>query len=125
MSQPLPGPSPGVEVQHILIGVPHRRLQGVERTHSQAEALAPELLLRLQAGADFDELAAEHSDDKHSTVYRMTQAGKPPRPGIYRRDAMMASFGNVAWRLQVDEIGVAPFHPKKSVFGWHIIQRLR
>jgi parvulin-like peptidyl-prolyl isomerase len=36
---------------------------------------------------------------------------------------MVAAFGDVAWRLDVGEFGVAPFDPKDSPYGWHIIQR--
>lgn len=38
---------------------------------------------------------------------------------------MVPGFGNVGWRLQPGEIGVAPYDAKKSPYGWHIIKRLK
>ncbi|MGE0552335.1 MAG: peptidylprolyl isomerase [Gemmatimonadales bacterium] len=47
-----------------------------------------------------------------------------PGPDYYPRQGMAPAFGDVGWRLQVGQIGVAPFDPDKSPFGWHIIKRV-
>ncbi len=38
---------------------------------------------------------------------------------------MARAFGDVGWRLEVDQIGVAGYHPQNSGFGWHIMKRLK
>lgn len=108
--------APKVKVEHILIafrGAP--RIQGVTRSLEEAERLTARLLKQIQAGADFGALRKKYSDD--------------PGPGIYpmskdNRQRMVPHFGNVAWRLKVGEVGVAPHDRQKSPFGFHIIKRV-
>jgi len=107
--------APNVEVQHILVsfaGAP--RMRGVTRSKAEAEELAADLMVRIHAGEDFDALVKEYTNDSHPGIYPMTTSS---------RSGMVAGFGDVAWRLEVDEIGVSPFHEQDSPFGWHIIQR--
>lgn len=107
--------APSVEVQHLLVsfkGAP--RMRGVTRTQAEAEQLAAELMARVHAGEDFDALVKEYTNDSHPGIYPMTTKS---------RSGMVAGFGDVAWRLEVDQFGVAPFHKQDSPFGWHIIQR--
>lgn len=41
------------------------------------------------------------------------------------RSQMVRGFGDVAYRLRVGEIGVAPWDATASPFGWHIIKRVQ
>jgi parvulin-like peptidyl-prolyl isomerase len=105
-----------VKVQHVLIafqGAP--RIQGVTRSLAEAEKLAAEVLARALAGEDFQALMRAHSNDTGGGTYTMTKAS--------RRD-MVPAFGNVGWRLQVGEVGVAPHDGTTSPYGWHVIKRI-
>jgi len=111
-----------VEIQHILIafaGVP--RVQAT-RLRPDAEVLAAELYCRLVDGEDIDELVREYTDDAPPGIYIMNSS--VPARGEFARSQMVAGFGNVGWRLEPGEIGVAPYHPKDSPYGWHVIKRL-
>ncbi|MFT7463271.1 MAG: hypothetical protein ACI9EF_001615, partial [Pseudohongiellaceae bacterium] len=104
-----------VEVQHLLVsftGVPG--MIGVTRSQAEAEQLSADLMVRIQGGEDFDALVKEYTDDSHPGIYPMSKSS---------RSQMVAAFGDVAWRLEVNEVGVAPFHSRESPYGWHIIQR--
>lgn len=111
-----------VRVRHILIAFEGTGT-GAARTKDAAEQLTAELLQRLRAGEDFEALMREHSDDPGPGVYTMTTGASSP-PAVFGRTEMVPAFGNVGWRLDVGEIGVAPYDPRNSQFGWHIIQRV-
>lgn len=107
--------APQVEVQHLLVsfkGAP--RMRGVTRSKAEAEQLTADLMQRIHAGEDFDALVKDYTNDSHPGIYPMSRSS---------RSNMVAAFGDVAWRLDVDEFGVAPFHAQDSPYGWHIIQR--
>jgi hypothetical protein len=115
---------PVVQVQHVLVGVTHPRLPGVERTPEDAERLAAEVFGRIQAGEDFDLLVKLHTNDSHPGIYSLALAGR--QSGEVRgRAEMVPGFGDVAWRLAVGEVGVARLDPVASPFGYHLIKRLR
>jgi parvulin-like peptidyl-prolyl isomerase len=73
------------------------------------EALAKELIAELKAGADFAELAKEHSIDG--------SAADGGRLGTFGRGAMVPEFETAAFALQVGEISDVV----QSQFGYHII----
>lgn len=105
-----------VEVQHLLIsfaGTPRTR---ATRSRAEAEELAAELWRRALDGEDFDRLVEEYTDDRHPGRYSMTPSS---------RAETVRGFGDVAWRLVVEEIGVSAYDPASSPFGWHLIKRLR
>jgi len=114
-----------VVVQHVLISF-KGRVQGKEitRTKKQAQALAETLFDRASAGEDFDALVREYTDDRYPGIYKMSNRGQPAPPDGYARDKMAASFGDVAFGLEVGEVGLARYHPELSPFGWHVIKRL-
>lgn len=105
-----------VRVQHLLVafkGAP--RMSGIERSKEEAEVLTAELLVRIENEEDFDALVKEYTNDSHPGIYSMDTGS---------RKQMVGAFGNVAWRLEVGEVGVAPWDTTQSPFGWHIIKRL-
>jgi len=63
-----------ITVQHVLISFQGTPVKGVTRTKEEAEALAKEVLAKVQAGADFEALLRAHSDDPAGEV----------DPGVYR-----------------------------------------
>jgi hypothetical protein len=125
-----PAPAGGPErivVQHILIAfqgtIPDAK---VTRTREEAEKLAGETLSRAKAGEDFDALVKALTDDQHPGIYRMANAGVEPDAAKeeYSRTRMVKGLGDVGFSLAVGEVGMAPYDPASSKYGWHIIKRL-
>ena len=116
-----------VNVQHILIGF-KGSVSGKDITRSEVEAakLAGEILARAKAGEDFDTLVEEYTDDSYPGIYGMVNkdADADPEREIYARSTMVPAFGDVAFSLDVGEIGMAPYDKSRSKYGWHIIKRL-
>jgi len=120
-------PTPAhITVQHILIGfsgsVPGKN---ITRTRDQAKTLAYEILERAKKGEDFDGLVAQYTDDSPPGIYKMSGNGVPPMPGEYARDSMVPAFGNVGFKLQVGEIGIADYDQSTSPYGYHVIKRVQ
>jgi hypothetical protein len=117
---------PKVTIQHVLVGVSgNPRMPQVTRSAEEAQALAAELLRRARNGEDFDLLVRNHTDDSHPGIYVLVLTGDDP-PATFARTQMVPGFGDVAWRLAVGEIGVAPYSGLSgpSPFGYHLIRRL-
>ena len=117
-----------ITVQHCLIGFSGSvRGKSIKRSKDEAGKLAAELLEKLQAGGDFDEIITTYTDDSPPGIYKMANSGLPAdrRSNVYSRDGMVPAFGNVGFKLDVDEYGMSEYHPKNSPFGWHIIKRLK
>jgi hypothetical protein len=114
-----------VVVQHILIGFKGSvRGKSIERSKKEAKALADELLARAQAGADFDALVKQYTDDRAPGKYKLTNNGEPRENGAQPRADMVPRFGDVAFSLEPGQIGMAEYSAGSSPFGWHIIKRL-
>jgi parvulin-like peptidyl-prolyl isomerase len=114
-----------VVVQHILISFKGKvdKKKGVTRTKKEAEALATELFVRAKT-EDFDALVKEYTDDAYPGIYKMTNEGAPIMTGAVPRSGMVPSFGEVAFGLEVGEIGMTTYSSGGSPYGWHIIKRL-
>lgn len=110
-----------VQVAHILIAFQGAERSSQTRSREEAEVLVASLAERIQAGEDFEALGKEFSNDPGGGPYVMSTDGS----GGYPRASMATSFGDVAWRLDVGQVGVCAYDPVKSKFGWHIIKRLR
>jgi foldase protein PrsA len=114
-----------VKVQHILIGFQGSvRGKAITRTLDEARTLAYEILARAQAGEDFDALVKAYTDDSYPGTYSLANHEVAPLPGEYRRGGMVKAFGDVAFGLEIDEVGIADYDPATSRYGWHIIKRL-
>jgi parvulin-like peptidyl-prolyl isomerase len=113
-----------VTVQHVLISFKGKTDKPVERSKKQADKLAWDIFDRAEAGEDFDALVKEYTDDSYPGTYKMTNRGAARLSGHTPRDNMAVSFGDVSFKLDVGEIGMARFHAELSPFGWHIIKRL-
>jgi len=105
-----------VKLQHVLLAFVGA-MRGSESGHTmeEARALTSEVLARARAGEDFTALMQKYSGDDGPGIYVLTQDD---------RDTYAKYFGDVGFRLQVGEIGVAPYQPSKSPFGWHVIKRI-
>ena len=115
-----------VQVQHILIGfagsIPGK---GITRTKEDAKKLAYEILEKARAGADFDSLVKQYTEDSPPGIYGMSGKGVAPGPGEYARDGMVPAFGNVGFAISPGNIGIADYDPAASPYGYHIIKRLK
>lgn len=114
-----------VVVQHILIGfkrsVPGKKL---DRNKREARALAESLLRRAREGEEFDALVKQYTDDRYPGKMLLTNTDVPRVAGGTIRRQVVARFGDVAFRLEVGEVGLADYHAALSPFGWHVIKRL-
>lgn len=77
----------------------------------EAEDQARDLLAQLEEGADFAELAREHSQDEFSAV-RGGDLGENPR------GTFVQEFDDALWEAEEGEI----VGPVQTQFGWHIIK---
>ena len=97
--------TPGqVRASHILL-----RIEGKEE--ADVEARAAELVAEARNGADFAELARQHSEDEATSE----NGGDL---GLFGRGRMVPEFEAVAFDLDVDAIS----DPVKSPFGFHVIK---
>jgi hypothetical protein len=115
-----------VVVQHALIAFKGSLPSGeVERTKKEARALAEKLFEEAQAeDFDFDAMVKEYTGDSYPGIYKLTNNGAPIIGGAYQRKQMASRFGDVAFSLEVGEVGLAKYHAMGSPYGWHIIKRL-
>jgi len=92
-------------IEQVLVPV-----QASDSAWAEARSLADSLYQAIQAGADFQEVAREHSDDPGT-------AGDGGDLGWFRRGLMVREFEAVAFGLRPGD--VSP--PVRTDFGWHII----
>jgi parvulin-like peptidyl-prolyl isomerase len=106
--EPKPDAPISITVSHILVrhaGL--RRPEGATRTAEEACLRALEALKGLQAGAAWEDVAAELSDAPGTTLGRI------------RRDDVDPKFADAAFALDVDELSYVVESPR----GFHIILR--
>jgi parvulin-like peptidyl-prolyl isomerase len=104
------------QVKHILIS--WKDLESAQderskkRTKAEAEALVKSLMGQIKAGADFDALMKQYSEDPGSASSGRAYPVSP--------DAQLViEFKQLALRLNVNEVGVV-----QSDFGFHIMKRV-
>jgi len=114
-----------IVVQHILIAfkksVPAKP---IERSKQDARVLAGQLFDRALEGEDFGELVKEYTDDSFPGIMILTNTEAPRVAGGTPRSMVVGKFGDIAFRLDVGEIGMAKHHATLSPYGWHVIKRL-
>ena len=114
-----------ITVQHILIGFKNRiPNKPQERSKAEAKALALEILQRAQDGEDFDALVEEYTNDTVPGIMLVTNRKAPQVAGGRKRSDLVPKFGDVAFRLEVGEVGMANFNTAVCPYGWHVIKRL-
>jgi hypothetical protein len=114
-----------IEIQVILISF--KGVRGVKATRSidEARELAAKVLEQARAGADFQLLVDLHSEPAvHSPgVYGVTNFGVTPVGNEKARSPGV--LGDVAFKLQVGEAGMADYDPQKNPAGWWIVKRVK
>ncbi len=114
-----------ITVQHILIGFKNRIPdKPLERSKQEAKDLAFKLLQRARDGEDFDALVKEYTNDNFPGIMLVTNSKAPQVAGGRKRSQLVPKFGDVAFRLEVGEVGMANFNTAVCPYGWHIIKRL-
>lgn len=98
-----------IEASHILI----QPEDDSEKALATAEQQAKDLIVRINAGEDFAELAKEFSTDPGS-------AQKGGALGSFTKGQMVKEFEDAAYAL---EVGAVTQTPVKSDFGYHIIKK--
>jgi hypothetical protein len=103
-----------IVAQHILVGYKgaQRVPRTVMRSRVDAKARAAEALAKLRAGAEFEDIVKEYSDDPGS-VDRLGLLGK------FHRADLDPAFSKAAFALQVEQISDVVETP----FGFHVIKR--
>ncbi len=105
-----------IEASHILISTQATSdMTDDEKDNLNANALkkAKEVIVKLNNGEDFAELAKEYSDDAASAK----EGGKL---GYFNRGQMVSAFEEAAIALKVSEYSKTPV---KTEFGYHIIYK--
>jgi hypothetical protein len=128
INAPAPQASAGpdrVKVNHVLIAFRGSLPAGTQmRTKEEAKTLAESIFQRAQSGENFDALMKQ-SDDGGGGVYTLVARAQDAIPfKIYARAGMVPGFGDTSFALKVGEVGMCPFDPNKSPYGWHIIKRV-
>lgn len=102
------------QVKHILISwkdLDGNDERGKKRSKQEAEAQVQSLMTQIKAGAEFDMLMKQHSEDPGSASSARAYPVSP--------DAQLViEFKQLSLRLNVNEVGVV-----QSDFGFHIIKR--
>lgn len=115
LAQPAaPGPAAPAEIaaSHVLVAYQGATRSTATRNKEEAKRLAEAILTRAKGGADFADLARQHSDDP-------TAKNSGGSLGKFTRDAMVKPFADAAFALRPGEIsGVV-----ESPFGYHVIKR--
>lgn len=114
-----------VRIVHVLIAFRGAQdaAESITRTKEEAETLAKEVLARARSGEDIHKLAKELSSDPGGGTYIITNHGVPSFGGQKRRSQMVPGFTKVAFSLSVGEADIAPYDPKDTPHGFHIIKR--
>jgi len=105
-----------VQVKHILISWKDLEQakddRAKKRSKPEAESLVRSLVTQIKAGADFDMLMKQHSEDPGSAANARAYPVSP--------DAQLViEFKQLALRLNLNEVGVV-----QSEFGFHIMKRV-
>lgn len=105
-----------IAARHILVmhADSQARPDGVTRSREQALATARECLQKIRAGADFEAMVREYSDEPGA-------AERGGDLGVFTREVMVERFAKAAFSLRVGEVSEVVETP----YGFHIIQRTR
>lgn len=118
-----------ITVQHILLNFGTTLPGDVSaRSEEQARTLAEELKQRADGGEDYDGLVAEYTADQVPGIMKVADSGVDTNmlpASISSRKQLVQSFGDVAFSLEVGEVGIAEYDKDKSPFGFHVIKRLK
>jgi parvulin-like peptidyl-prolyl isomerase len=108
-----PAPPGHIRASHILISYAGAPRTDAVRTKAEAESLAEEVLAKVRAGGDFEDLARRYSDCPTA------KAENSGDLGFFAKGTMVKPFEDAAFALKVGEVsGIV-----ETDFGYHIIKR--
>lgn len=107
-------PPSEIRIQHVLIAYKGAKdaAKTTQRSKEDAKKLAEEVRKKAIEGADFAELAKQHSDDEGSRE-RLGSLGK------VKRETLVKPVADAAFALSVDAISEVV----ESPYGFHVIKR--
>jgi parvulin-like peptidyl-prolyl isomerase len=108
-----PAPPGHIRASHILISYAGAPRTEAVRTKEEAANLADEILEKLRAGEDFEDLARRYSD---CPTARSEKCGDL---GFFAKGKMVKPFEDAAFALKVGEVSDVV----ETDFGYHIIKR--
>ena len=100
-----------ISCSHILLMYDGSMRSSSDKSKDDAKTLIDDLKSQLDDGADFAELAAEHSD--------CPSGEKGGDLGSFGRNQMVKKFEEAAFALDIDEVTDVV----ETAFGYHIIHR--
>lgn len=100
-----------VRASHILLMYEGSSRSTASRSQADAQKEIAELKLQLEGGADFEDLAAQHSD--------CPSAQRGGDLGSFGRGAMVKPFEDSAFGMEVGQTSDVV----ETAFGYHIIKR--
>jgi parvulin-like peptidyl-prolyl isomerase len=114
-----------IAVRYVLIGF-NGSVPGViiARTKAEAEALALDVYAQARNGADFGVLIATYSDSPSRDTVHAANYGVMLEAGEYQRNTLVKGFGDVAFALVPDSIGLANYDSTANPYGWYVINRI-
>jgi hypothetical protein len=69
-------------------------------------------------------MVKQYTSDSYPGIYKLTNRDAPIMGGAYQRKEMASRFGDVAFDLEIGEVGLASYSVTGSPYGWHLIKRL-
>jgi parvulin-like peptidyl-prolyl isomerase len=94
----------------------------IAELNQRAERYQAELERRIEAG-EMGVPEAEQGMEEFIEALR-AESDEARAASGFPRAALVPAFGDVGFRLQCNEIGLAPHDERSSPFGWHVIKRL-
>ena len=108
-----PAPPGHIRASHILVSYAGAPRTEAVRTKEEAAVLAEDILGKIEAGEDFEDLARRFSDCPTA------RSEKPGDLGFFDKGKMVKPFEDAAFSLKVGGVsGVV-----ETKFGYHIIKR--
>ena len=103
-----------IGAKHVLVmhKDSERKPPNVTRTKEEAKKRILEAQAKIKAGADFDQVVIEYSDEP-GAVERLGDVG------VFEKKVMVKSFADTAFKLEVGGVSEVVETP----FGFHIIKR--
>ena len=103
-----------IGARHILVmhTGSERKPEGIQRTPEEAKVRAQEALAKIRAGANFDDLVGEYSDEPGAKERKGDL-------GVFEKKVMVKAFAEVAFKLEVGQVSEVVETP----FGYHVIKR--
>ncbi len=113
--------NPGV---YAMLNNKVRRDADFEKKYTELKGQFDALQADLKAAVASKSMTEAEAQAETQRVGMRLQSELEKSKGMPRAQ-LVPAFGNVGFKLEVGEVGLAPYDKKDSKFGWHIIRRVR